>query len=162
MFERVIAIISIISQYLIEDIDVFDQEIEIVEDLVSLGFESGEIEAAFNWIANLSQGQGIKRGDEALDAEELGQYVRIFTAEEKRLLTNPARGYLMKLHNLDLVNAPLLEEIIDQAILLDTPAVGVEEIKMISTMVVMFSQSGPDAKTRFLRFVEADAEVMYH
>ncbi|MEA1923022.1 MAG: DUF494 family protein [Pseudomonadota bacterium] len=160
MFERVIAIISIISQYLIEDIDIFDQEIEIVEDLMSLGFETGEIEAAFNWIANLSQ--GTKRGDEALDAEELGRYVRIFTAEEKRLLTNPARGYLMKLHNLDLVNAPLLEEIIDQAILLDTPAVGVEEIKMISTMVVMFSQSGADAKTRFLRFVEADAEVMYH
>ncbi len=160
MFERVITIISIISQYLIEDIDVFDQEMEIVDDLMSLGFETGEIEAAFNWMANLSQ--GIKRGDEALDAEELGQYVRIFTAEEKRLLTNPARGYLMKLHNLDLVNAPLLEEIIDQAILLDTPAVGVEEIKMISTMVVMFSQSGADAKTRFLRFVEADAEVMYH
>ncbi|MCD6151161.1 MAG: DUF494 family protein [Deltaproteobacteria bacterium] len=160
MFERVITIISIISQYLIEDIDVFDQEMEIVEDLMSLGFETGEIEAAFNWIANLSQ--GIKRGDEALDAEELGQYVRIFTAEEKRLLTNPARGYLMKLHNLDLVNAPLLEEIIDQAMLLDTSAVGVEEIKMISTMVVMFSQSGPDAKTRFLRFIEADAEVMYH
>jgi len=160
MFERVITIISIISQYLIEDIDVFDQEMEIVEDLMSLGFETGEIEAAFNWIANLSQ--GIKRGDEALDAEELGQYVRIFTAEEKRLLTNPARGYLMKLHNLDLVNAPLLEEIIDQAMLLDAPAVGVEEIKMISTMVVMFSQSGPDAKTRFLRFIEADAEVMYH
>ena len=160
MFERVITIISIISQYLIEDIDVFDQEMEIVEDLMSLGFESGEIEAAFNWIANLSQ--GIKRGDEALDAEELGQYVRIFTAEEKRLLTNPARGYLMKLQNLDLVNAPLLEEIIDQAILLDTPAVGVDEIKMISTMVVMFSQSGYDAKTRFLRFIEADAEVMYH
>jgi Smg protein len=160
MFERVITIISIIFQYLIEDIDVFDQEMEIVEDLMSLGFESGEIEAAFNWIANLSQ--GIKRGDEALDAEELGQYVRIFTAKEKRLLTNPARGYLMKLHNLDLVNAPLLEEIIDQAILLDTPAVGVEEIKMISTMVVMFSQSGLDAKTRFLRFIEADAEVMYH
>jgi len=160
MFERVITIISIISQYLIEDIDVFDQEMEIVDDLMSLGFETGEIEAAFNWMANLSQ--GIKWGDEALDAEELGQYVRIFTAEEKRLLTNPARGYLMKLHNLDLVNAPLLEEIIDQAILLDTPAVGVEEIKMISTMVVMFSQSGADAKTRFLRFVEADAEVMYH
>ncbi|HDJ28556.1 MAG TPA: DUF494 family protein [Proteobacteria bacterium] len=160
MFERVITIISIISQYLIEDIDVFDQEMEIVEDLMSLGFETGEIEAAFNWIANLSQ--GIKRGDEALDAEELGQYVRIFTAEEKRLLTNPARGYLMKLHNLDLVNAPLLEEIIDQAMLLDTSAVGVEEIKMISTMVVMFSQSAADAKTRFLRFVEADAEVMYH
>jgi Smg protein len=160
MLERVITIISIISQYLIEDIDVFDQEMEIVEDLMSLGFETGEIEAAFNWIANLSQ--GIKRGDEALDAEELGQYVRIFTAEEKRLLTNPARGYLMKLHNLDLVNAPLLEEIIDQAMLLDTPAVGVEEIKMISTMVVMFSQSAADAKTRFLRFVEADAEVMYH
>ena len=160
MFERVITIISIISQYLIEDIDVFDQEMEIVEDLMSLGFEAGEIEAAFNWIANLSQ--EIKRGDEALDAEELGQYVRIFTAEEKRLLTNPARGYLMKLHNLDLVNAPLLEEIIDQAMLLDTSAVGVEEIKMISTMVVMFSQSAADAKTRFLRFVEADAEVMYH
>ena len=160
MFERVITIISIISQYLIEDIDVFDQEMEIVDDLMSLGFETSEIEAAFNWMANLSQ--GIKWGDEALDAEELGQYVRIFTAEEKRLLTNPARGYLMKLHNLDLVNAPLLEEIIDQAILLDTPAVGVEEIKMISTMVVMFSQSGADAKTRFLRFVEADAEVMYH
>ncbi len=33
---------------------------------------------------------------------------------------------------------------------------------MISTMVVMFSQSAADAKTRFLRFVEADAEVMYH
>jgi len=160
MFERVIAVISIISQYLIEDIDVFDQEMEIVDDLMALGFETSEIEAAFSWIANLSQ--GIKRGDEALDAEYLGQYVRIFTAEEKRLLTNPARGYLMKLHNLELVNAPLMEEIIDQAILLDTPAVGVEEIKMISTMVVMFSQSAADAKSRFLQFIEADAEVIYH
>ncbi len=160
MFERVLAVISIISQYIIEDIDVFDQEMEIVEDLMSLGFEPGEIEAAFNWIANLSQ--GIKGGDEVLEAEELGRYVRIFTAEEKRLLTNPARGYLMKLHRLDLVNAPLLEEIIDQAILLDTPAVGVEEIKMISTMVVMFSQSGAETKNRFLQFIEADAEVMYH
>ncbi|MBN2333291.1 MAG: DUF494 family protein [Deltaproteobacteria bacterium] len=160
MFERMLAIISIISQYIMEDIDVLDQEGEIVEDLLSLGFETDEIEAAFNWIANLSR--GVNRTDEALDAQEFGRYVRIFTAEEKRLLSNPARGYLMKLHNLDLVDAPLLEEIIDQALLLDTPAVGVEEIKMISTMVVMFSQSAADAKTRFLRFIEADAEVMYH
>ncbi|MBW1646484.1 MAG: DUF494 family protein [Deltaproteobacteria bacterium] len=158
MFERMLTIIGIVSQYIMDDIDIFDQELEIVEDLLSLGFEPGEIEAAFNWISNLSRETSRP---EMLAAGHYGEYIRIFTIEEKRLLSNSARGYLMKLHNLDLVDHVLLEEIIDQVMLLDAPSVGVEEIKMISTMVVMFSRSGAD-KNRFLRFIEADAEVVYH
>jgi len=158
MFERMLTIISIISQYIMEDVDIFEQELQIFDDLLSVGFEPGEIEAAFSWITNLSKETSCQ---EAADAENYGGFVRIFTPEEKRLLTNSARGYLMKLHNLDLVDYSLLEEIIDQAVLLDAASIGVEEIKMISTMVVMFSNSCAD-KNRFLRFIEADAEVVYH
>ena len=61
MYQRVMAIIGIISDYLADEIDLYEQEEEIVDDLVSLGFDFPEIETAFSWIANLSQGKDLNR-----------------------------------------------------------------------------------------------------
>jgi uncharacterized protein Smg (DUF494 family) len=160
MFQRMLTIIGIISQYILEEIDVFDSEEEIGEDLISLGFEPVEIEAAFTWLANLSGGG--QPSHEPLLSQMHGDYIRIFTAEEKRMLSNAARGYLLRLYNLDLVDAPMLEEIIDQTMLLDTNGIDVDDIKMISAMVAMFSATEQEDRQRLLHYLETDSDMLYH
>ena len=109
MRERVLAIVTILARYFLEDRD-FMSEIELVEELLSVGFEADEIDAAFSWMQGLSTA--------ANDRDEEFQPTvtqRIFSSEEVRLLTSDARGFLIRLRSLGLLDDILQEEIIDRA-----------------------------------------------
>jgi uncharacterized protein Smg (DUF494 family) len=160
MYQRVMAIIGIISDYLADEIDLFEQEDEIVDDLVSLGFDFPEIETAFGWIANLSQGKELNLN--LLDLEPESEFQRHFSLEERQILSLPARTWLSKLRQLEIVDQVVVEDIFDQAILLGGSHIGLEDVKVIATMVIVVGRLDPIVRERFLDFLENDREIVFH
>ena len=154
------AIIGIISDYLADEIDLFAQEDEIVDDLVSLGFDFSEIETAFGWIANLSQGKELNIN--LLDLEPESDFQRHFSSEERQVLSSAARSWLSKLRQMDIIDQVVIEDIFDQAIILGGSHIGVEDIKIIATMVIVVGQLDPIVRERFLDFLENDQEIIFH
>lgn len=161
MYQRVMAIIGIISDYLADEIDLFEQEEEIVDDLVSLGFDFPEIETAFGWIANLSQGKELNL--DLLDLEPESDFQRHFSLEERQFLSADARSWLSKMRQMDIVDQVIIEDIFDQAMMLaGTNIIGIEDIKIIATMVIVVGQLDSVVRERFLDFLENDQEIVFH
>ncbi|MCK5915565.1 MAG: DUF494 family protein [Deltaproteobacteria bacterium] len=160
MYQRVMAIIGIISDYLADEVDLFEQEEEIVDDLVSLGFDFPEIETAFGWIANLSQGKELNLN--LLDLEPESGFQRHFSQEEMHLLSADARTWLVKLRQLEIIDQIAVEDIIDQALILGGSHVGSEDIKVIATMVIVVGHLDTVVRERFLDFLENDQGIVFH
>ncbi len=160
MYQRVMAIIEIISDYLADEIDLYEQEDEIVDDLVSMGFDFPEIETAFSWIANLSRGRDLNRQMMELEADS--GFQRHFTREERQLLSPAVRNWLSRLRQMEVLDQVMIEDIIDQAMFLGVYRVGIDEIKIIATMVVSIGQSDREVRNRFLQFLENDRDVVFH
>ncbi|MCD6532999.1 MAG: DUF494 family protein [Deltaproteobacteria bacterium] len=154
------AIIGIISDYLADEIDLYEQEEEIVDDLVSLGFDFPEIETAFSWIANLSQGKDLNL--RLLDLEPENGFQRHFTPEERQTFSRGVRIWLLKLRQMDILDQATVEDIIDQAMFLGGIRVGLEEIKVIATMVVIVGRPNLIVRDRFLNFMENDQDIVFH
>ncbi len=160
MYQRVMAIIEIISDYLADNFDLYEQEDEIVDDLVSMGFDFPEIETAFSWIVNLSRGRALNRQLMELQAES--GFQRHFTQDERQLLTPAVRNWLSRLRQMEILDQVMIEDIIDQAMFLGVYRVGIDEIKIIATMVVSIGQSDREIRNRFLRFLENDRDMVFH
>ncbi len=113
-------------------------ETELVEELLSAGFEADEIDAAFSWMNGLSTA-----AQEGADAFSPTVSQRIFTAEECRVLTRKARGFLIRLRSLGLLDDLTQEEVVDRAFQVGEEPVSIREIKVI-TALTLFARTNED------------------
>ncbi len=155
MRERVLAIVTILARYFLEDRD-FMSEIELVEELLSVGFEADEIDAAFSWMQGLSTAANDRD-------EEFRSTVtqRIFSSEEVRLLTSDARGFLIRLRSLGLLDDILQEEIIDRAFQLGEETVSIKEVKVI-TALSLFARTNEDWRREVDCLLAEDWSRLFH
>ena len=93
MNERVMAIVNLIARYIMDD-DMALSEQEIVDELLTVGFEADEIDAAFSWMESVSQHETEQSQSFAVPTS-----FRIFSAEEKMAITSEGRGFLIRLQN---------------------------------------------------------------
>ncbi len=155
MRERVLAIVSIIAQYVLESREQLTDS-DIVEELLAEGFEADEIDAAFSWMENVSLHQGSSPPSSLTLPTQ-----RIFTAEETRNLSGEARGFLIRLRGLGLIDDGAQEEIIDRAMQIAEDEVSLKEIKTI-TALTLFTRS-QDVWLRDVDFImEDDWAQLYH
>jgi Smg protein len=132
-----LAIVSLIAQYFLEDTDL-TSESDLIEELLSVGFESDEIDAAFSWMEN-----------QALYPPAQSELLppmcsnRIFSAEEKRVLDLEARGFLTRLRDMGILNDEAQEEIILKALHLAEEDLSLKEIKTI-TVLTLFARAQND------------------
>lgn len=156
MRERVLAIVSIIAQYVIEDRD-FLTENDIVEQLLADGFDADEIDAAFSWMESLSM-----QSRSTATSRELSQPTyRIFTPEESQILTQDAMGFLIRLRTLGILDNDLQEEIIDKALRMAEEEVTLKEIKAL-TALTLFTRSQDDWHREVDCFMEDDWSRICH
>ena len=137
MRERVLAIVTILARYFLEDRD-FLSETELVEELLSVGFEADEIDAAFSWMQGLTSA-----ANESDDNFQPTMTQRIFSAEECRMLTQEARGFLIRLRSMGLLDNLTQEEVIDRAFQLGEETVSIKEVKVI-TALTLFARTNED------------------
>ena len=139
-----------------EDRD-FLSENDIVEQLLADGFEAEEIDAAFSWMETLS----LQAGNNPADMDLTMPTQRIFTSEEGLAISSQARGFLIRLRALGILNDDLQEEIIDKALHLEDEEVSLKEIKAL-TALTLFSRSQEDWRREVDCFMEDDWTRIYH
>jgi Smg protein len=152
--ERVLAIVSLIAQYVMEERDLLTEN-ELVAELLAVGFEEEEIEAAFRWMETLS----LQSRQKPPQLQVSGTH-RVFTAEENRTLSTEARGFLIRLRTLGILDDELEEEVIERA----TQAEEELTLSELKTLVVLtlFTRSHDDWRREVDCIMEDDWSRLYH
>jgi len=149
--ERVLAIVSFIAQYFLDDRDMMTES-DLVEELLAVGFEAEEIDAAFCWMEN--QALSAPAGNEtALNAP--AQSTRVFSDEEIRAISQEARGFLTRLRIMGILDDTIHEEVINKVMQMSEDEVTLKEIKTI-TVLAMFANSQNEWRREFDCLLEDD------
>ena len=151
MRERVLAIVSFIAQYFLDDQDMMTES-DLVEELLAVGFEAEEIDAAFCWM----ESQTIcspAAGSVTLGNPPVSH--RVFSAEESRILSGEARGFLTRLRGMGILDADVQEEVISKAMQVADDEVSLKEIKTI-TVLAMFANSHNEWRREYDCLLEDD------
>lgn len=157
MRERVLAIVTILARYFLEERD-FGTESDLVEELLASGFDSDEIDAAFSWMQKLSVTSDLPLPEVALRAVPT---MRVFAADELRLLTTEARGFLVRLRSLGILDDTSQEEIIERAFQLGEDEVSLKEIKVM-TSLTLFARANEDWRQAVDALMGDDWSRMFH
>lgn len=155
MRERVLAIVTIIAQYVMTDRDQLTES-EIVEELMAEGFDAEEIDAAFRWMETLSLAPREQNGNPLLIPTH-----RVFTLEETWGMSADARGFLMRLRTLGILDDEAEEEIIERSLQVAEDEVSLREVKVL-TALVLFSRNTQDWRREVDCFMDDDWARMFH
>ncbi|WP_432821851.1 DUF494 family protein [Trichloromonas sp.] len=155
MRERVLAIVTIIAQYVMTDRNQLTES-EIVEELMAEGFAAEEIDAAFRWMEDLSQ-QPRKADEKTLQVPTH----RVFTLEEVWGLSAEARGFLIRLRMLGILDDDAEEEIIERSLQVAEDEVSLRDVKAL-TALVLFSRTTQDWWREVDCFMDDDWARMFH
>jgi Smg protein len=153
--ERVLAIVNIIAQFATGERDTLNES-DIVEELLAVGFDVDEIDAAFSWMQSLVlHPTGQLRELPPLRAQ------RIFTAEETRGFSVEARGFLVRLRTLGILDDDTQEEIIDRALQIADDEVSLKEMKSLAALT-LFARSNDEWRREVDCFLQDDWGLLYH
>lgn len=152
--ERVLAIVSLIAQYVMDERDILTEN-ELMAELLAVGFEEEEIEAAFHWMETLALHNRQKPPQLQVSATH-----RVFTAEESRTLTTEGRGFLIRLRTLGILDDELEEEIIERATLAEEELT-LPELKSLVVLTI-FARSHNDWRREVDCILEDDWSRLYH
>jgi Smg protein len=131
-------------------------ESDLVEELLAVGFEADEIDAAFSWMESLSL-QGATPPDALLSLPPQ----RIFTPEEIQVISCEARGFLSRLRSLGILDDQTQEEIIERAVQIAEDELTLKEVKTL-TALTLFARSHEDWRREVDCFMEDDWSRLYH
>lgn len=155
MRERVLAIVSIIAQFVMEEREL-PSETEIVEELLAVGFEAEEIDAAFHWM----ESQSLPSTSGTMPAMTLPSH-RIFTRKECLALSCEARGFLIRLRTMGILDHDLEEEIIEQAMQVAEDEISLKELKTIAALT-LFARSHDSWRREIDQLLDDDWSQLYH
>ncbi|PKO84516.1 MAG: hypothetical protein CVU17_02675 [Betaproteobacteria bacterium HGW-Betaproteobacteria-11] len=102
----------------------------LAKKLSAVGFESDEIDAALTWLDGLAGERAALCKVAETDA------MRIFDASEERRLPAECRGFLAFLDQAEALDLPLREAIIERALALPDPVIGLDRLKVIVLAVI--------------------------
>jgi len=139
--ERVFSIIEIIVRHILISKNIVHDEKEILEYLLSEGYNLEEINTAFSWIREIAGEQKVKLPSRKSINES--NTIRILSNEEKISLSKEAYGFLIRLKELGFIDNEIQEEIIERAQYFADGEVELDEIKSI-TALVMMNRSGAE------------------
>lgn len=153
--ERVMAIVNLIARYIMDD-EMALSEQEIVDELLTVGFEVDEIDAAFSWMESVSLHETEQRQDFALPTS-----VRIFSTEEKLAITSEGRGFLIRLHQLGILGPVVMEEIIERLVEYGEGSADLVEVKTL-TALTLFSHTNERWQREIQCFLDHDLSSIFH
>ncbi|OEU62552.1 MAG: hypothetical protein BA870_09245 [Desulfuromonadales bacterium C00003094] len=153
--ERVLAIVSIIAQYVAEE-NRLPSSSDIVEELLASGFNAEEIDAAFLWMESFSfQGSASAHAELTIPSQ------RIFTTEERRAISCEGRGFLTQIRGLGILDDASQEDIIQKAVQLDEDEVTLADMKNL-TALTLLTRSHNEWLREVDCFMDDDWTRLYH
>lgn len=137
MKESVLDVLMYLFENYMED-DSFHADPETLKlQLSDAGFVNTQINKAFTWLQDLSDGQNenpskLKYGE--------GSF-RVFNEDENEKLCMECRGFLHNLENMGIIDQPSRELIIDRFMALESDEADLEQFKWV-VLMVLFNQPG--------------------
>ncbi|MDY0191239.1 MAG: DUF494 family protein [Desulfuromonas sp.] len=156
MNERVLIIVGIIAQYFLNEQN-FSNEREIVEELLGAGFKEDEINEAFVWMESITLHPEQPHQLPPLKSPKM----RLFSAEEQKVLSVAARGFLLQLRLSGIISPEIEEEIIIKACQSDDEPSNLAEIKSL-TVLTLFASLNQDHSREIDCIIENKLDKLYH
>ena len=131
----------------------------IEADLSAAGFDSLEIDKAFDWL------DGLAHVDDDASTHESSDAIRILAPEESARLAYNAQGFLLFLEQSGVLTPKLRELVINRVMALDSESeVDIEELKWVVMMVLFNSADEQDenALMHYEDIVFADQPAVFH
>jgi Smg protein len=128
------------ENYMEDEIEMLPESDVIRTELLEAGFESCEVNKAFDWLDSLSLQRAIK--------PTVAPAFRIFCAQEIEKLDVECRDLIMFLEQNGILNSANREIVIDRAMALENEEISMEKLKWIVLMVLL---SQPDEEIAFSR-----------
>lgn len=128
------------ENYMEDEIEMLPDSDVIRTELLEAGFESCEVNKAFDWLDSLSLQRAIK--------PSVASAFRIFCTQEIAKLDLECRNLIMFLEQIGILNSGNREIVIDRAMALDDEEISMEKLKWIVLMVLL---SQPDEEIAFSR-----------
>jgi Smg protein len=147
--ERVLAIVTLLAQYFLEEPEP-KSETDLIEELLAVGFDADEIDAAFSWMEN----QTLRLPQTHELAAPVNSH-RVFSAEEQRALAQEARGFLIRLRSAGILEEDLFEEIVHKSLQIGDEELSLKEVKTIAVLA-MFARSQHQWRQEFDCLLEDD------
>jgi len=141
MKENVLDVLMyLFENYLYEEPDQAPDRESLSSSLEEAGFSSREIDRAFAWLDGLAEQRELP---ELGGQDELGP-VRIFSEDERRRLDVDARGFLLYLENIGVLDPARREQVLDRLMALESEEIDLEDVKWV-VLIVLFNQPGQEA-----------------
>ena len=142
------------EQYLGDDNEVIDERDHMQIRLEEVGFEDREIDLAFDWLEELA----TIRDDKDFAPLQKNS-IRIFSEEEKDILNEDCRGFIMHLEQSGILTPITRELVLDRVIALDHP-LNMEQLKWI-VMIVLHTHPGEENAFAWMESLVFDEFVDY-
>jgi len=142
------------EQYLGDENEVIDERDHMQIRLEEVGFEDKEIDLAFDWLEELAS---IRDDQDFAPLQK--NSVRVFSEEEKDILNEDCRGFIMHLEQSDILTPLTRELVLDRVIALDHP-LNMEQLKWI-VMIVLHTHPGEENAFAWMESLVFDEFVDY-
>ena len=160
MKEGVIDVLMYIFSSYIDNDDTLPEDRDSIDaDLREAGFESQEIEKAFDWL------DGLALAGEIPAVEQSAQAVRIYSAKEQLRMDTKIQGFLFFLEQSGVLTPELRELVINRIMALDGDGIiDMEEFKWVVMMVLFNNATDQDESTlmHYEDIVFADQPALFH
>ncbi len=123
------------ENYMEDEVEMLPDSEIIKTELQEAGFETYEVNKAFDWLESLSLQRAIK--------PTVPNAFRIFCSEEKEKLDLECRDLIMFLEHSGILNSANREIVIDRVMALEHEEISIEKLKWIVLMVLL-SQPGEE------------------
>lgn len=158
------------ENYIYDEPDTTPDRDALSDSLEEAGFSANEIERAFAWLDELAQQRQLvaahqpeslpKEGIPQFPTNQIPKSCRVFTADEIERLDLDARGLLMYLENMGVLDPMSRELVIDRLMALDADEVSMEDVKWV-VLMVLFNQPGQEASYAWMEELMFDEEGEY-
>jgi len=132
-------LVYLFENYIHNQSEIYVNQADLTKELVKAGFHDDDIFKALRWLEHLSELQDshvkpylTKTSTSAL---------RIFTVEEQRKLDVECRSFLMFLEQINVLDLPTREMVMDRVMELDSSEVSLEDLKWV-VLMVLFNAPG--------------------
>ena len=160
MKESVIDVLMYIFSSYIDRDDTLPEDRESIDaDLREAGFESQEIDKAFDWL------DGLAEADDIPTIEQSASSIRIYSVREQHRMDSKVQGFLLFLEQSGVLTPELRELVINRIMALDgNDMVDMEEFRWVVMMVLFNNAIDQDENTlmHYEDIVFADQPAIFH